>query len=428
MPKIGTILTAGVVLMGALGAPGIVGATSTGVGVVGLQENVYNEFFKAMRLDPNSGFLRLNLTTPEGWKVARLVVARPGEDRYRLMTELDAAAMGVLDGEAEGLELLEQENMEMIAARPMFDDWVGFNFSDYMNGGLKFLERNPADVIYVGLMLRDEKTGREEKQYYKLDYRSCAHEEAILTGERIMCDVVHEAGKSRFVPEAVDDLSEPPTWEEELVMLAKNTVKEYFDELEALEAVKAGGGEIETEQIEILKAKGEEMDFAKFPEMAEIRAIKVDYSTRVVALKTMETETDQGTTTPSIPNDSEVQSTTKPQSGAGVQSISQGNVQDTAESQSEVKSQSVLKVQSVPVDLAGNAAKDDAQMEWASELNVESGDGQTDDQEGVAVPKLGGSWLKRYGLALLIAGASAIGVVGWFLIGIFSKKHKRSEK
>lgn len=44
------------------------------------------------------------------------------------------------------------------------------------------------------------------------------------------------------------------------------------------------------------------------------------------------------------------------------------------------------------------------------------------------MPKLGGSWLERYGVALLIAGASLTGVVGWFLIAVVGKKRKRDER
>ena len=51
-----------------------------------------------------------------------------------------------------------------------------------------------------------------------------------------------------------------------------------------------------------------------------------------------------------------------------------------------------------------------------------------EDQEELAVPKLGGSWAERYGIALLIAGASLIGVTGWFLIGMLIKKRKRDER
>lgn len=417
MSKITTILSA-TLIVGAIGGSHLV--MTTVAEAAQLYENTDDEVLQVARVDPYAGLIRISLDIPEGKTFKRVVVARPDEDRYRLMSELDAAALGILDGDVEGLVLAETTDLGVIRPGKLVDNWVGFY--EYEGDGLRLLERNPADVMYIGLVLADAKTGVESRYYHKVNYRNCAHDQTIISEEIIMCDVKHEAWKAIYVPESIEPTDDAPTWEEELVMLAKNTVKDEFDELGALEAIKVEGGEIDAEQIETLKTKGEAMEFAKFPEMAEIQAIKEDYLTRVVALKTAETGTDQGIGAPSASGGSGTQSDTKPQSSAGAQSAAQGTTQGAANLQNKAESQST------PTVSTENTVKNDVQVEQVSEFNAGSGDKSEEDQEEVAIPKLGGSWLERYGLALIIAGASMTGVIGWLLIGLIGKKRKHDER
>lgn len=431
MSKITTILSAAVLLAGTSGGLGVMpivpgselasASASALVGDTRLYENFYDDFFEMTRLNPNTGSVRLTMKVPEGQTLQRVVVARPGDDRYRLISELDKLAPKMLDGEVEGLELSETPDL-MVAWNGWFDRWVG-TWDDLES---EFLERNPADVMYVGLVLQDVMTGEETRYYHKIDYRSCAHEQPILSGEVIMCEAKKDGeGKAVYLPESVDNVSTPPTWEEELAMLAQKTVKEDFDALEALEAVLAEGGEIEAAQIEELETRGEGMEFAKFPDITEVKAVKADYLARVEALKRAmgngQVQEPQEPQNPSVP----VVVPTTPDAfdvpgGSGVQSA--------AASQSTLPVQSILGVQSgLDIQSASTSPAEDVGADaLAPELSAKSDAEQAEEQIGV--PKLGGSWLERYGVALLIAGASLTGVVGWFLIAVVGKKRKRDER
>lgn len=426
MSKIITILSATLMAAGAIGGSSLVvtAPVSAVAEPIGLQENTDDGIFRVMRLDPYAGMMRLKLVIPEGKTLKRVVTARPAEDQYRLMPELDTAALRILDGNVEELILSEFANPELMMLGQVFDNWVGFSVYDYLETGLRFLELNPADVMYVGVLLQDTETGEETRYYHKVNYRSCAHEQVIISGDIIMCEVEHGAGKSIYVPEATGLTGEAPTWEEELVILAKDTVKEYFDELKALEKVKDEGGKIEVGQIEALKIKGEGMDFAKFPELSEIKAIKADYLMRVEALNSTETGTGQGTG----------QGTGMGQgSGHGSNQLSSSGlgVSGNSGAQSATKPQSVIEIQSGSIVQSASGGstesegENDAKVEQVSEFGMGLSGERVEDQEELMVPKLGGSWAERYGIALLIAGASLIGVTGWFLIGVFIKKRKR---
>lgn len=428
MSKIITILSATLMAAGAIGGSSLtVTAPVSAAEPTGLQENTDDGIFRVMRLDPYAGMMRLKLVIPEGKTLKRVVTARPDEDRYRLMLELDAAALKVLDGGAEGLILSEFANPELMMLGQVFDNWVGFSVYDYLETGLRFLELNPADVMYVGILLQDTETGEEIRYYHKVNYRSCAHEQVIISGDIIMCEVEHGEGKSIYVPEATELTGEAPTWEEELVILAKDTVKEYFDELKALEKAKDEGGKIEVGQIEALKVKGEGMDFAKFPELSEIKAIKADFLMRVEALNSTETGTGQGTGQGTgMGQGSGHGSNQLPSSGLGVSGNS--GVQSATKPQSVVEIQSASRVQSTSGSSTESEGENDARVEQVSEFGMGLSGEWVEDQEELAVPKLGGSWAERYGIALLIAGASLIGVTGWFLIGMLIKKRKRDER
>lgn len=423
MSKIITILSATLMAAGAIGGSSLVATApvSAVAEPTGLQENTDDGIFRVMRLDPYAGMIRLKLVIPEGKTLKRVVTARPAEDQYRLMPELDTAALRILDGNVEELILSEFANPELMMLGQVFDNWVGFSVYDYLETGLRFLELNPADVMYVGVLLQDTETGEETRYYHKVNYRSCAHEQVIISGDIIMCEVEHGAGKSIYVPEATGLTGEAPTWEEELVILAKDTVREYFDELKALEKVKDEGGKIEAGQIEALKIKGEGMDFAKFPELSEIKAIKADFLMRVEALNSAETGTGQGTGQGTgMGQGSGHESNQLPSSGLGVS----GN----SGAQSATKPQSGSRVQSTSGSSTESEGENDARVEQVSEFGMGLGGEWVKDQEELAVPKLGGSWVEQYGIALLIAGASLIGVTGWFLIGMLIKKRKRDER
>lgn len=431
MSKAKIILSAAAVMAGALGGPGLMVMASTEPALY--SENTYDEIFRVMRLDPYAGLMRLRLDIPKEQVLRRIVVARPDEDRYRLMSELDAAALGILDGNAKGLVVVESSLGVGVTGR-VVDDWAGFY--EYDGGGLRLLKRNPADVMYAGMILQDTKTGEESRRYYKVNYRTCAHEQAIMTEEVTICDVKHADGKTVFVPETRELTGNPPTWEEELAALARETVQEDFEELEAFEAMKAGGGEIKAEQIEELKARGEKMGFAKFPEMDTIGAIKTDYLARVEALGKV-TGGGQGTQVPSQgssqepsrePSQEPEEPSRIPQgsSESGAPSVALGvqsdfGIQSTKKVQSTKEPQVVIGVQNTDSASAGDNLSEDQ----APKIEIDTSAG---DQEEVAVPKLGGSWLERYWLAVTVAGASLTGAVGWFLIGLVAKKRKRNER
>lgn len=425
MSKTTTILSAAVLLTGVFGGLGVVMASpisvsasivASGDGDAQLYENYYDDYFEMTRLNPSTGSVRLTLKVPEGRTLKRVVAARPGDDRYRLISELDELALMMLDGEVEGLELSEMPASEMtVAWNGWFDHWVG----TWDDVGSEFLERNPADVIYIGLVMQDTKTGEETRSYHKVNYRSCAHEQAILSGEIIMCEAKVKEGRAVYLPESVDEVGTPPTWEEELATLAKKSVQEDFEALEALEAVPAEGGEIEAAQIEELEVRGEGMTFVKFPDIAEVKAVQVDYLARVEVLKrTLENE--QETQEPVLPAAPGV---TTAVSGV-VEVTSSAGVQSNMEVQSAIDSQSDFSVQSDLVSIAEGVETETLMPE----AEVKSENKEEDEQEKVTVPKLGGSWWERYGMALLIVGASLTGVIGWFLIGVLIKKRKRSER
>lgn len=432
MSKITTILSTAVLLAGTSGGFGVMPISSMSGPVSALAEdtqlyeNFYDDTFEMSRLNPNTGRVRLTMKVAEGQTLQRVVVARPGDDRYRLISELDELALKILDGEVEGLELSETPDSEMMVWNGWFDRWVGV----WGDLGSEFLKRNPADVIYIGLILRDTKTGEETRYYHKIDYRSCAHEQPILSGEAIMCEAKkYGEEKAIYLPESVDTVSTPPTWEEELAMLAKETVKEDFDALEALEAVKAEGGEIELAQIEELETRGEGMEFAKFPDIAEVKVVKTDYLTRVEVLRRAVGNGQEGQE-PQEPQESQ-----EPQRPQGVQGssapvvapatsdgLSGSGVQSTAVFQSTMPVQSNLGVQSTLVGPVEDTEADDLVPDFSVESDVEQA------EEQIEVPKLGGSWLERYGWAFLIAGASLAGVVVWFLVTAIGKKRKRDER
>lgn len=427
MSKAKTILSVAMVMAGTLSGPSL--STMATTAPAQLHENIEDGIFRVMRLDPYAGMMRLYLTIPEGQAIKRVVTARPGDDRYRLMSELDAVALKMLDGDAEGLILNEFKNPGIMVLGQTFDNWVGFSVYDYMDTGLRFFDLNPADVIYVGIVLEDVNTGEETRYYHKVDYRSCVHEQVIETGEIIMCEVEHEAGKTVYVPEASGLTTEAPTWEEELVTLAKEAVKEDFDELEALEAMRAEGGKIEAKQVEALEARGKEMDFAKFPEMAAIEAIKTDYLARVAALRqVVATESEQEPQKPQKPQEPQRPSVPGISGATDVSGVSSGSnerelvtavqVQDNSTSVKRANSEVNSRSSSMEV------SEEVAQVE-VSESSAERAE---ESEDVVAVPKLGGSWLERYRLALVVAGASLTGVVGWFLIGALAKKRKRNER
>lgn len=422
MSKTTTILSAAVLLAGTSGGLGAVMtppiAVSASAGDTQLYENYYDDFFEMTRLNPNTGSVRLTFKVPEEQTLKRVVVARPGDDRYRLISELDGLALRMLDGEIEGLELSETPDSELTAWNGWFDRWVG-TWDDL---GSEFLKRNPADVMYIGLVLQDAKTGEEIKYYHKIDYRSCAHEQPILSGEIIMCEAKkHGERKAVYLPESVDIASTPPTWEEELAMLAKKTVEEDFDALEALEAVLAEGGEIEMAQIEELEERGEEMKFAKFPDITEVKAVKADYLARVEALKRVigNGQEVQEPQEPSVPVVTPVNPVgSNGSGGSGIQSTTVS--QNVAPVQNVLEVQSVLGSQSTLTDLVGDAGVEALAPEFGAESDAE--------RTEIEVPKLGGSWWECYGTALLIAGASLAGVMGWFLIAVIGKKRKRDER
>lgn len=426
MSKAKTILSAVVVMAGALGGPLATMATTE---PVQLHENIEDGIFRVMRLDPYAGMMRLYLTIPEGQVIKRVVTARPGDDRYRLMPELDAAALKMLDGDAEGLILKEFENPGIMVLGQTFDNWVGFAVYDYMDTGLRFFDLNPADVIYVGIVLEDVNTGEETRYYHKVDYRSCAHEPVIETGEIIMCEVEHEAGKTVYVPEASGLTTEAPTWEEELVALAKEAVKEDFDELEALEAVRAEGGKIEAKQVEALEAREKKMDFAKFPEMAAIEAMKTDYSARVAALRqVVATESEQEPQKPQKPQEPQRPSVPGISGAMDVSGVSSGsNERELVKSVQVQDNSTPVKRVNSEVDSRSSSAKGSEEVARV-EVPESSAERAKESEDVVAVPRLGGSWLERYWLALVVAGASLTGVVGWFLIGALAKKRKRNER
>lgn len=426
MSKAKTILSAAMVMAGALGGPLATMATTE---PVQLHENIEDGIFRVMRLDPYAGMMRLYLTIPEGQVIKRVVTARPGDDRYRLMPELDAAALKMLDGDAEGLILKEFENPGIMVLGQTFDNWAGFSVYDYMDTGLRFFDLNPADVIYVGIVLEDVNTGEETRYYHKVDYRSCAHEQVIKTGEIIMCEVEHEAGRTVYVPEASKLTAEAPTWEEELAALAKEAVKEDFDELETLEAVQAEGGKIEAKQVEALEARGKAMDFAKFPEMAEIEAIKTDYSVRVAALRqAVTTESEQKPQEPQKPQESQRPSVPSASGAADVSGASSGsNERELVKSVQVQDNSTPVKRVNSEVDSRSSSAEGSEEVAQV-EVPESSAERAEESEDVMAIPKLGGSWLERYWLALVVAGASLTGVVGWFLIGVLAKKRKRNER
>ncbi len=426
MSKAKTILSAAMVMAGALGGPLATMATTE---PVQLHENIEDGIFRVMRLDPYAGMMRLYLTIPEGQVIKRVVTARPGDDRYRLMPELDAAALKMLDGDAEGLILKEFENPGIMVLGQTFDNWAGFSVYDYMDTGLRFFDLNPADVIYVGIVLEDVNTGEETRYYHKVDYRSCAHEQVIKTGEIIMCEVEHEAGRTVYVPEASKLTAEAPTWEEELAALAKEAVKEDFDELETLEAVQAEGGKIEAKQVEALEARGKAMDFAKFPEMAEIEAIKTDYSVRVAALRqAVTTESEQKPQEPQKPQESQRPSVPSASGAADVSGASSGsNERELVKSVQVQDNSTPVKRVNSEVDSRSSSAEGSEEVAQV-EVPESSAERAEESEDVMAIPKLGGSWLERYWLALVVAGASLTGVVGWFLIGALAKKRKHNER
>lgn len=426
MSKAKTILSAAMVMAGTLGGPLATMATTE---PVQLHENIEDGIFRVMRLDPYAGMMRLYLTIPEGQVIKRVVTARPGDDRYRLMPELDAAALKMLDGDAEGLILKEFENPGIMVLGQTFDNWAGFSVYDYMDTGLRFFDLNPADVIYVGIVLEDVNTGEETRYYHKVDYRSCAHEQVIKTGEIIMCEVEHEAGRTVYVPEASKLTAEAPTWEEELAALAKEAVKEDFDELETLEAVQAEGGKIEAKQVEALEARGKAMDFAKFPEMAEIEAIKTDYSVRVAALRqAVTTESEQKPQEPQKPQESQRPSVPSASGAADVSGASSGsNERELVKSVQVQDNSTPVKRVNSEVDSRSSSAEGSEEVAQV-EVPESSAERAEESEDVMAIPKLGGSWLERYWLALVVAGASLTGVVGWFLIGVLAKKRKHNER
>lgn len=427
MSKAKTILSAAMVMAGALGGPSL--ATMATTAPAQLHENIEDGIFRVMRLDPYAGMMRLYLTIPEGQAIKRVVTARPGDDRYRLMPELDAAALKMLDGDAEGLILKEFENPGIMVLGQTFDNWVGFSVYDYMDTGLRFFDLNPADVIYVGIVLEDVNTGEETRYYHKVDYRSCAHEQVIETGEIIMCEVEHEAGKTVYVPEASKLTTEAPTWEEELVALAKEAVKEDFDELEALEAVRVEGGKIEAKQVETLEAREKEMDFAKFPEMTAIEAMKTDYSERVAALRqVVATESEQEPQKPQKPQEPQRPSVPGISGATDVSGVSSGsNERELVKSVQVQDNSTPVKRVNSEVDSRSSSAEGSEEVARV-EVSESSAERAEESEDVMAIPKLGGSWLERYWLALVVAGASLTGVVGWFLIGVLAKKRKHNER
>lgn len=424
MSKVRKTLIAGVVAVATLIGPGstlpmAVRAAGTIDDISQLRENTEDEIFKVMRLDPSAGMLRLSLTIPEGRTLKRIVVARPGEDKYRLIKDLDAAAAKILDGEAEGLILNEVQNPLVLGQT--FDNWVGFAIYDYIETGVRFLERNPADVMYVGVVIGDVATDDEARYYYKLDYRSCAHQQAIIEGEIIMCEIRHEDGKLIFVPEASKITDEVPTWEGELLELAKNVVAEYFDSLEAVEAMRVEGKKIERGQIEALEDGQEKMDvmLAKFPKMREISALSDDYATRVAALKLVVEASRE-------PSDGATE-VVRPSEVVGVVDKALGTIgEGVVENNAVGAPTGVTTVVAAEKDIMPRIDEGEKKMEGAKASSGE----EAEKRAEIAVPNLGGesTWLERYGVALLLAGAVATGVAGWFTIGMFAKKRKHKER
>lgn len=424
MSKITTILMTTGLTLGMLGTPNLVVAASPGSAE--LVENVYNDFFRPTRVDPYAGLVMLALMMPDGWDLERIVAARPAEDRYRLMSELDAAALSILDGGDERLILAEVEGLDERIQKWRFENWVGFWMHDYMTGGVKFMERNPADVIYIGVLLSETMTGTKQKYYYKIDYRDCAHQPVILSGEATTCMVENEDGKIvKIVPDFQEEMTTPPTWEEELFTLGQEEVREYLEALERLEAAQAAGERIEEGQIAALENKQTEISeqLARFPGVT-VAAIDEDYQARLAALRealmNQETESSgggsvNGTTTgvtSEVDGGAEETETAK---GASVSEVTEVTEAATVTG----TSLEMIKPETMTENVDLPETRDEA-------LSME-GAGETGDLK--EVPKLGGEKAedKRYGLAVLIGGASLIGIGGWFLIGLISKKRKRQE-
>lgn len=436
MSKTTMILSTAVLAAGMLGVPNVVVSRVAAMGVstianvegenepTQLRENTNDEFFKILRLDPNAGMVRLNLTIPDGQKLKQVVAARPGEDRYRMMGELDKKALGILDGEVEGLILVETENIDAMVLGQTFDNWVGFSM--YGDEGMR--TRNPADVIYIGVTLQDTETGEEMRYYHKINYRGCAHQDVVLKGEIIMCEARHEGGKTEIFPEASEILNKVPTWEEELLELAQGAVKEYFEDLEEVEAKKAEGTEVGVSEIETLEGESVEMKavLAKFPvEIEEIVKLGTDFETRVAVLRDENSNGVGGST-------SGTQGGSAGAGGTGVGSTGAAPTMPLPIIPSVDVTKPTTAMTSVATAMReSDAEKDGEASATAPELvavdaTLTTGD-QVDNDNGMAVPKLGGAktWLGRYGLALLIAGASIVGVMGWFLIGLIGKRRKQ---